>query len=1066
MNRAGRQVFLLASSVMMMTASGAGEPSGPLLLKHAQRAESHWRNDKLVTILEGDVHLVHGALHLRSQRATWYEDERLVIFQDGVTLRDTTRTLSARRLSYHQGEQRAMADGQVVLADSLDDLELTAGHMEYERAAGLARAELNPRLVVRRRDGGEPIVISGRHMEVILEPREAIVSEGVTITRGSLSADCGLAQYLDDQDIILLEQDPVVREKESLLRGRQMTIKLDGDEVTEIRVQGDADGRYLSKADSSDGGHSGEHLLTAREIAFFLKDEQIERILARDNATSVYLPSEGGVEGYGTNRTSGDRLEIFLRDERVERAVVEGGAQGYYVTVEEGRPDTARYGADRIEYYLERDELSLEGHSTIDYVPTDVSLQAHRIVYNTGTEILTARGRPDPEAAADGEEPPGHPLLREGTRELTGASMMYNLRTRRGRVVEGQTEFEKGYYRGASIRKVDDAVLKAAEATFTTCDREEEPHYRFYSRRMKIILKDKVIAKPVVLYIGKIPVMILPFYVFPIKRGRHSGLLIPRYGSTETDGRYLKSLGYYLAPSQYWDATLTGDVYERSGWLLELEGRYAVRYLLHGSLAGSYKWDERYSGSVLQKRKRWDLRLNHFQDITPSLQLQTSGTFIGENDRSYYQDISDDPYERMDRSLHSFLSLDQSWSGARISLDMDQRWDLVEDVTTRYLPTISFQRFERPIYQPKKDLTNTSTITPPWYSSIYYRYSARFINSQKDWTEEDDGRTVDRHEEHQALDQTLGVRVPLNLFGRLALTPSATYRETWFDRDKTGERYARRGDYDASVGANTTLYGLVQPRIGPLVGIRHVIKPSLSFSWRPDFENRENFYSVPYIHSVGGPQKTLGLSLANQFQIKLKSGDRERKLTIADVNFSTGYNFQAETRKLSNLTSSLRMHPDRRLSVTLSAYHDFYDPDGRNLQLLDPRLISFSVDTRMALSGRGGASDEEIAGQAWRLSLSHRYAESRSGSSLRKTSWLSGGVTVPLTVHWRVDYSGRYDSVDRRMVSQRVEFYRDLHCWEARFVWEPTGFRKGYYVRVNIKAIPEIKLERIKGIIG
>ena len=1082
MNRPGRQLFSLALSAMIMiAAAGAEERSEPLLLEHAERAESHWQDDKLVTILDGQVHLVHGRLHLRSHRATWYEQDQLVIFEGQVALEDTARKLTARRLTYRQADRTAMADGQVVLVDSLNDLQLTAGHAEYEQPAGLIRAELEPRLTIHRPDGGEPILIAGRHMEVLVDAREARVHDQVTIARGTMIASCGRAHYLDEQDLILLEEDPVVRDGESLLQGEQIRILMEDGEIAEIRVQGQASGRYLSAADSSEGRHSGEHLLTAREIAFFLENEKIERIGAEGNAASVYVPAEDQEEGYGINRTSGDRLEIFLRDERVRRALVEGGALGSYVAIGEDTPDTARYGADRIEYFLDRDEISLEGGGTIDYLPTDVSLQAHRIVYNTRTEILTARGKPDTEGAAGGElsadkESAGYPVLREGSRELTGQTMMYNLRTRRGKVIEGQTEFEKGYYRGASIRKVDETVLKAAGATFTTCDREEQPHYHFYSRQMKIILKDKVIAKPVVMYIGRIPVMILPFYVFPIKRGRHSGLLIPHYGSTESDGRYLKQIGYYLAPSQYWDATLSADIYERTGWLAELEGRYAVRYLLNGSLAGSYKWDERYSGSVLQKRRRWDLRLNHFQDITPSLQLQARGTFIGENDRSYYQDISDDPYERMDRSLHSFLSLDQSWSGARISLDLDQRWDLENDVTTRTLPTISFQRFERPLYQPKPNgagtaaggsaAVNMAADSTPWYSSIYYRYSARFINSQKDYTEERDGITVDRHDEHQALDQTLGLRVPLNLFGRLALTPSATYRETWFDRDKSGERYVRRGDYDASIGANTTLYGLVQPRIGPLVGLRHVVKPSLSFSWRPDFKDRDEYYSVPYIHSVGGPQKTLGISLSNQFQAKLKRGEQERKITLADLNFNTGYNFQAENRKLSNLSSSLRMNPDRRLSVTLNANHDFYNPDGRTLRLLSPRLVSFSVDTRFSLSGRSSAGEEEVAGQPWRVNLSHRYAESRSTSGTRKTSWLSGGVTFPLTDHWRVDYSGRYDIVERKMVSQRVEFYRDLHCWEARFVWEPTGYRQGYYVRINIKAIPEIKLERIKGITG
>jgi lipopolysaccharide assembly outer membrane protein LptD (OstA) len=1063
MRRSRRQRAALLALLIFLWAPGARGQGKPLILEYARRAESHWRDDQLVTVLVGDVHFVHGHLHLYSDRATWNQEQDVVNFEGRVVLQDTSQSITAQRITYLRGESKAMADGQVTLVDSLNNMKLHAGHVEYERKTGIARAELQPRLIIHREEEGQPITIGGRHMEVLSRQKEALVHDQVIITRGQLEARCGQARYLDLENRIILDEEPVAQEDKSILQGRRMVIYLEGNQITRIDVQDQASGKYVSAADSSDE-RPGQHHITARELSFFLADEQVQRISAEGNASSVYLPSAEAPSHRGENQTSGDRLEIFLQDEIVERAVVEGGALGQYFNPQDGAADTARYGAQEIEYSLLRDEISLVGEAFIDY--GQISLKAHQIVYNTQTEILTAQERSVPEEEASAER--GRPRLKEGDRELVGSHMIYHLRTQRGKVVEGQTEFEKGHYQGAAIRKVEESVLRAEHGTFTTCDRIEEPHYHFYSRRMKIVLKDKVIAKPVVLYFGKIPVMILPFYVFPIKRGRHSGFLIPRYGTTDADGRYLKGLGYYLAPSQYWDATAALDVYERTGWLLDLEGRYAVRYLLNGSLAGSYKWDERYSGAVLQKRRRWDLRLSHSQDITPTVQLQANGTFIGQNDRSYYQDISDDPYQRMDRNIHSYFSLDKTWSSARASMDLDQRWDLDADVTTRYLPTVSFQRFDRPIYQPKQEGREQPAKEAPWYSSVYYRYSARFINSLKDWSEEEDGQAVERHEEHQAIDQTLGLRVPLTLFGHLALTPSATYRETWFDRDKSGERYVRRGDYDASVGANTTLYGLVQPHIGPLLGIRHVMKPSLSFSWRPDFKDRNDYYSVPFIHSVGGPQKTLGMSLSNQFQIKLGKGDQERKYTVADLNFNTGYNFEAETRKLSNLRSSLRVQPTRLMNVTLNANHDFYDPNGADLRLFSPRLISFSVDTRLNLAGRGGGRQDDGAagGKAWRLSLSHRYSESRSSSGVRKTSWLNGGVSLFLTDHWRVDYSGRYDVKKREFVSQRIEFYRDLHCWEARFVWEPTGYRQGYYVRINIKAIPEIKLERLKGIRG
>jgi lipopolysaccharide assembly outer membrane protein LptD (OstA) len=670
-------IFLV---VFLWTAVVSGQDE-PIILEHADHGRSHWRNEKLVTVLSGDVRFVSGRMILRSDQATWHQDDGVVIFEGQVSLEDSAHMLRSNRLTYLQEERKALADGQVTMVDSANNLVLTAGHLEYERDQRIARAALQPRLVIQREAGSEPVVIQSRYMILFSREKRAQATDQVVISRGGLEVNCGQAEYLDLEDRIVLEKNPQAVEDKSKLRGERMVLHLQENEVDWIEVAGEAFGEYVQAADSTDE-HLSRHQITARTISFYLAGEQVERITADGNAISLYLPSEEESPRRGENRTSGDRLEIFLNQEKVERALVEGGALGYYVPpAEDGAEaaDTAKYGAHRIDYVLSRDELSLEGDAFIDY--DQIFLDAHQIVYNTQSEILTAQ---EQVISQDEEQTvQGKPILRDGEKELQGSYMVYNLKTKRGKVVEGQTDFEKGHYRGDSIRKVDEDILKAQHGTYTTCDLDQAPHYHFYSRRMKIMIKDKVIAKPVLLYIHRIPVMVLPFYVFPIKPGRHSGFLIPRYGNTDLEGRYLKNVGYYLAPSQYWDAALSVDLYERTGWLLRLDGQYAIRYLLQGSLSGSYKWDERYVGSVLEKRRRWELRLGHSQNISPTWKLQARGTFVGEDDRSYYRDISDDPYERMSRDLHSYLSLDKSWSGARVNIVLDQRWDLDANITTR-----------------------------------------------------------------------------------------------------------------------------------------------------------------------------------------------------------------------------------------------------------------------------------------------------------------------------------------------------------------------------------------------
>ena len=66
-----------------------------------------------------------------------------------------------------------------------------------------------------------------------------------------------------------------------------------------------------------------------------------------------------------------------------------------------------------------------------------------------------------------------------------------------------------------------------------------------------------------------------------------------------------------------------------------------------------------------------------------------------------------------------------------------------------------------------------------------------------------------------------------------------------------------------------------------------------------------------------------------------------------------------------------------------------------------------------------------------------------------------------------MDYAVNFDLLPtRRIVAQSLSLYRDLHCWEARFAWYPNGFNKGFYFKINIKEIPQIKFEHRQGGFG
>jgi hypothetical protein len=166
----------------------------------------------------------------------------------------------------------------------------------------------------------------------------------------------------------------------------------------------------------------------------------------------------------------------------------------------------------------------------------------------------------------------------------------------------------------------------------------------------------------------------------------------------------------------------------------------------------------------------------------------------------------------------------------------------------------------------------------------------------------------------------------------------------------------------------------------------------------------------------------------------------------------------------------LRTRLAQRINLSVSAVHDLYDPKTLDLRWTNPRLknISFSAATSL----KGGASaflpTSQLAepdtipagGLPFNASISYRYSESRSLTRKSKNHWIGGTLQISPTPNWRVNFTTNYDLANHRTADQSFEFYRDLHCWEGRFTWVPGGGRKGYYFMVNVKALPDVKIEK------
>ena len=987
----------------------------PLILEHADSLRTYLGRDSMITYLKGDVQFQQGTITLRSNEATWFKDQGMALFEGGVKLTDGKTTVWTDKATYYKDEQRALAEGRVRAWDEENQTRLTCGRMGYWRREERILATDNPILEAVEEEARTTVWADS--IELFSRENKVEAKGNVILRRGDLQARSGYGFFLFGEGRILLRKSPIITQKGKKLTGERMEIRVEDHLPKEVFVWEDAKGEY---EDRDERGRVSEWgWVTGKKMSIAIIEEELEAIKVEGNSVSFYSSSSDSGLG-GENRSSSDSCAVDFSGGRANRVRMWGGVEGIYLSPsQEGRVDTVGYSAQSISY--SQGKIVLGGGAQMEYAA--YRLESDSVRYDLNSKILEAEGRP---------------VFWDGNQELRGVRMVYNLETGRGRVRYGESSYEQGIYRGEEIREVNPEVILVEGGRFTTCD-HDTPHYYFWSQKMKILPKDKVIARPLLLYIADLPVAAIPFCIFPIKPGRHSGLLTLDLGFLDVSQRFVRNLGYYFAPSPYWDAMVSLDYYEKTGLLLKGETRYALRYRLEGNVGGSWKREREWVGSELKHQQRWDLKFSHYQHLSPTWKLTANGLFV--SDKSYYSDIGFHPQERMNRSLHSHLTLSKRWETSSLNIGLDRYQNLDLDQITQSLPSVRYSHPSSPIFKGEEGEKG-------WYQNIYLSFSSYLLNYSH--------KVKDTKEDHSGLDNHLSITGPQKLRW-LTISPSFNLRHTWWDKDKEGESLVHNTTYDLSLRANTTIYGTFLPHWGRITGFRHILKPSLSYSWKPKFKDQDRFYSFGGIGPSGGEREVLGIGLNNIFQLKW-GREKPKKVELATLNLSTSYDFKALKRKWGYLSSNLRVRPFRGLGLNLASTYDLYSPQD---ELTRPHLVSLSLTTDLSLSGWEGKEERR---RPWRFSISHHIYQMKGGAT--ETNWLSGDFSLNLTPNWRLDYQARYDFVDKRLTSQSFKFHRDLHCWEASFYWIPTGFKKGYYFRVNIKAIPEIKVEKGKGIRG
>jgi lipopolysaccharide assembly outer membrane protein LptD (OstA) len=1076
--------------------------------------------DKMAETLKlmGRARVQEGSVEVRGEECLYRRLDRVVLFPRGIQALDSLsmvladsgsynlatevlevegnvfyaeadRTIKADRAVYSRKTEFLEATGSVVIVDAAYGAKLTAEHVTYDRPAGYGVAVGQPVLEMTGAvtDGAEgdrePVVVYSDSMEVFADAHRAVAVGNVRILQGSTEGTGGRAIFLDDEDKTILTESPLLVDGESSLSGETITMFTEEGRISRLESSGLAKSIYTTEK-----GETSE--LSGDQVTFSFAEGELSEMYVHGSAKGIFYPPAADSAAESSNEVEGQAITITFAEKEAESALVTGGVSGTYRIQGETAEEPVTYQCNTLQYDVPSAVMVLDGDARVNYGNT--RLQSPLIEYDSKSYILYA---------------PSEPVLWEGDDKITGTSLAYNLKTRRGSISSGGTNYEKGHYTGKLVRKVGERELNVSKGTYTTCEYVDDPHYSFTSSEMKVYVDDKVIVKPVVLRVRGMPVFWLPFYMFPIKKGRHSGILVPRveFGFDNARGRFVRNIGYYWAPNDYMDLSLWGDYYEKDRWILYLSSRYKLRYVLSGA------FDASFTQELDTDNRRWDLEGVHQQDIGEDGKLVVRADFV--SDEKYRTDTSENLEKSLRRILESSVSYTKRWEKSSLSLALDRKENLDTGEISQKLPTLNYLINRRTLIPSPGGVDRVHQGT---YISGSFNFSSTSDRTTSAETRRQQARlnadiTTNLHfadgthllknssvisgdrkpgddwctgcdpamKAHSAFDNRTDFTFRLNPWASLNVNPSATASLTFYDEDTAGKSLPVRFMYWYSLTSNITFYKTYSTNLGALKALRHVFLPSVSYTHRPDFSDYSGrFYTLPGVSGSVSESMIMNIRVENRLQAKMQSGETVQKLNnflVLETSTTADLLYRDKGREIpfSTINNNLRFYPPGGVRFDISFTNDPWD---LSFETLD-------MTTRFGYTGRTGllpgfedpirqeyADLEDLTGMTpsyqfseptanpWNISLIYRL--SRTFETGTQAQWLELQTGFNLSRNWRVDYSGRYNITDRQIAYQEFAVYRDLHCWQARFVRRFQNDRWEYYFRINIKAHPDLYAER------
>jgi lipopolysaccharide assembly outer membrane protein LptD (OstA) len=779
---------------------------------------------------------------------------------------------------------------------------------------------------------------------------------------------------------------------------------------------------------------------------------------------------------------------------------------------------------DTIQSFLNKKLIILRGQANIKY--ENIELSAAHIEIDFNKNEVYAKGRLDSLGNLV-----DFPIFKEGSDVFESKEIRYNFKTQKGIITDVITEQDGGFLHSKRTKKHSQNVIDLKSGKYTTCD-HEHPHYYIALTKARVIQDEKIVSGPLYMVIADIPTPVfIPFGFFPFTKERASGIIIPSYGESKSQGFHLQDFGYYWATNEYMDLTVLGTIHSFGGWKALAQSTYKKRYRFNGNVLLSYENIELSDplSPDYVNTSAYQFTWHHAQDpkARPNSSFNANVNLRSTSANRY----SNNADQYLQNTVQSTINYSNDLPGTpfRISSQFSHTLNTRDSSVSMKLPNMTLSMDPITPFMKKNPKG-----APKWYEKITLNYNGTFDNAFK-VKEENLFKSSIADTFKFGVKHNASANTSIKVLKYFSLNPSINYTERWYfksirkeydeslflsDEDTTYGKvvtdtlsgFNRVYDYYYGANLSTTIYGMYTFKpFMPIEAIRFVHKPSIGFSYNPDFSGDEygyygSFLDAPddeglrefteysyypsgigiYGNASSSESGRITMALKNVVEMKIRTpkdtASATKKISIFDqLNFSTAYDLMKDSLNWSNLAITANTRLFDQLNLNISATLDPYALDPVTFDRINKfewsenhkigRLTDFSISTSYGLSSETFKDDEQSDEDSkpkkstnteinyynyfeipWQLNLSYSYVYSKRQNvkNITQTLRLTGNFSV--TKKWKVGFSSGYDFEMRKMSYTTLNIERDLHCWMMRFSWVPFGERQSYSFTINVKA--------------